>query len=135
MPNALERAAEARNLFIPDLPPPEGARVPFLAPGRKVVLGGKGVVVGGLLDLGDGRWAAVPGTFPMAVGTADECLDFLAEFTHCQTFPVVVRFAGPQMTHFEKNEDIIMDAVKRASRRLVGGAVEGGVVGTACWEA
>lgn len=102
------------------------------------VFGKGGLIVGGLYQMADGRYLAVPGNLPTKTGTADEGAEFLAQFTTCHVFPVILKFSTPQLTHTEFNEDSILDAIKTATFRGSQGKeelkLEGIIVGSAHWE-
>jgi hypothetical protein len=135
----LQALALTRSLHIPEpLVQPDGVG-PVPCPEVKMLLGGRGIMVGRLLDLGNGRWAAVPGTVPVVIGTPEQCCDWLAGFADCQMFPVFIKFSTPQMAHWELNEDVILRAVRKHLGELVASVADGPaevrevMVGMASW--
>jgi hypothetical protein len=131
VPAELQRQANAHNLLLIDNSVFSGTT---LGLGEYTVIGGNGIHVGTLIPTRDGRWLAMPGTFPFRVGDTDDVLDVLSTFGMVQTFAVCVTFDRGQMASLERNEDVVLEALKMNARKLVGGNVEGILVGTANWQ-
>lgn len=101
----------------------------------EAVVGKAGAHVGYLIELGDGRFVAVPGTVPVLVREKTEALEFLSEYQQTDVHLVTIKFAHPVLPGHEANERDILAAVRELPIMGVGKAGISSIsVGSAKWE-